>query len=525
MESTLKKKIISSFKLQGLSLKSAASSYLVDVLIPYTYSTDLNDILDKILEAIQQQPLKTAILSRDVVEKAVDECNEASDSDSERALVVIDAFSIPAFEYNSDKRKFFPRDAGTVLFGSANDKSSLWKERYSIVRQATLRHELFAPPAVEGMNAGSRFELKTVEFLLSTSGSSKKVLVLGMLVQIKEGKYHLEDPTGVVEVSLANSQFQIGLFVENSLVLAEGVFDENIFHATAVGFPPSEPSARSRLHLGNVNFFGGPHKTGAKSSVKLQAMERQHSGAMFVFLAEVHLDNEQVMTRLNLLFKGYSSVPPMAFILMGNFSSAPHGNYRNSDLANHFQMLANIITKYPSLLSKSQFIFVPGPSDPGPGNLLPRPPIPATVTRSLSETVPSAVFCSNPCRLQFCTQEIVIFREDLMSKMCRNYVKFPSSSFDMTQHLAKTLTSQFHLCPLPLHVQPIYWQYDHSLRLYPLPDLIVLGDSSKPFTGTELECQITNTGSFATNGGEFKVYMAGTKLIDDSVVLLPTSVK
>ena len=520
MEANLRKRLLSSFKLQGFSLKSDALSYLVDVLTPYSYSTELDDILDRVIEAAQQQDLKSAILGRDIIEKAVDECNEASDNDTEKALVVIDAFSIPAFTYNSDKKKFFPKKGSSNLYGGAADKAALWKERYSIVHQATLRHELFAVPA-SGTNPkhqNSRFQLKTIEYLLSTSGSSTKVLVLGMLVQIVEGKYHLEDPSGTVEVDISSTQFQNGLFTENSLVLAEGIYEDGVFHSSAIGFPPPEPASRSRAHHGNTNFFGGPLTTCAQTSGKLQAMEKQHFHEMFVFLADVFLDDEHVMSKLKMLFEGYSKSPPIAFVFMGNFSSAPFGSAKNENMARGFDALADVITAFPPLLEKSQFLFVPGSADPSPGNILPQPPLPSSITQGLADKVPSAVFCTNPCRIQFCTQEIVVFREDLLNKLCRNYVKFPNASVDMSQHLVKTLLSQAHLCPLPLHVRPVYWQCDHALRLYPLPDLIVLGDYSAPFTVTEAGCTVVNTGSFPHNGFEFKAYFTGTRKVDDSAL-------
>ena len=520
MEANLRKRLLSSFKLQGFSLKSDALSYLVDVLTPYSYSTELDDILDRVIEAAQQQDLKSAILGRDIIEKAVDECNEASDNDTEKALVVIDAFSIPAFTYNSDKKKFFPKKGSSNLYGGAADKAALWKERYSIVHQATLRHELFAVPA-SGTNPkhqNSRFQLKTIEYLLSTSGSSTKVLVLGMLVQIVEGKYHLEDPSGTVEVDISSTQFQNGLFTENSLVLAEGIYEDGVFHSSAIGFPPPEPASRSRAHHGNTNFFGGPLPTCAQTSGKLQAMEKQHFHEMFVFLADVFLDDEHVMSKLKMLFEGYSKSPPIAFVFMGNFSSAPFGSAKNENMARGFDALADVITAFPPLLEKSQFLFVPGSADPSPGNILPQPPLPSSITQGLADKVPSAVFCTNPCRIQFCTQEIVVLREDLLNKLCRNYVKFPNASVDMSQHLVKTLLSQAHLCPLPLHVRPVYWQCDHALRLYPLPDLIVLGDYSAPFTVTEAGCTVVNTGSFPHNGFEFKAYFTGTRKVDDSAL-------
>lgn len=54
-----------------------------------------------------------------------------------------------------------------------------------------------------------------------------------------------------------------------------------------------------------------------------------------------------------------------------------------------------------------------------------RPAIPNSITEEIRKKIPQAIFTSNPCRIQYCTQEIVIFREDIVTKMCRNCVKFP----------------------------------------------------------------------------------------------------
>jgi len=62
----------------------------------------------------------------------------------------------------------------------------------------------------------------------------------------------------------------------------------------------------------------------------------------------------------------------------------------------------------------------------------------------------------------------------------------------MTVQFAKTIVCQSHLCPLPLHVEPIYWTYDNALRTYPLPDVIVCADKYDPFTVTQVECTVTN---------------------------------
>lgn len=46
----------------------------------------------------------------------------------------------------------------------------------------------------------------------------------------------------------------------------------------------------------------------------------------------------------------------------------------------------------------------------------------------------------------------------------------------MFEHLCATLLQQSHLCPVPLESQPVFWNYDHALHLYPIPDVLVLAD-------------------------------------------------
>ena len=47
------------------------------------------------------------------------------------------------------------------------------------------------------------------------------------------------------------------------------------------------------------------------------------------------------------------------------------------------------------------------------------------VTEYIRKKVPHCHFPSNPCRIQFGSRQIVIFREDLLQKMSRNAIKIP----------------------------------------------------------------------------------------------------
>lgn len=71
------------------------------------------------------------------------------------------------------------------------------------------------------------------------------------------------------------------------------------------------------------------------------------------------------------------------------------------------------------LQAESRFVFMPGPDDAGPAGVLPQPPLPRSLTTDLRRVLPTAHFASNPCRLRYATQRIVLFRHDLQRRLLR----------------------------------------------------------------------------------------------------------
>jgi DNA polymerase epsilon subunit 2 len=57
---------------------------------------------------------------------------------------------------------------------------------------------------------------------------------------------------------------------------------------------------------------------------------------------------------------------------MGNFLSDPHGAQSAVSLRDSLKNLADVIAEFPPLLESTKFVLVPGPSDPGFVNILPR---------------------------------------------------------------------------------------------------------------------------------------------------------
>ncbi|KAJ3049037.1 DNA polymerase epsilon subunit 2 [Rhizophlyctis rosea] len=350
-------------------------------------------------------------------------------------------------------------------------------------------------------------------------------VLLGMLTQMEEGKFHLEDPDDFVELDLTKQNIDKGhgIFTFNCFVVAQGVYTEDKrFRVDTLGMPVPERREKSLLAFGhNVNFFGGTYE--ADEEALLTKIELGMTDVSIIIISDVWLDSPKVLMKLRELFEGFSNaVHPLAFLFLGSFSSQPY-LYNTSDHAQYkegFNTLADLLSDFPTLQEQCHFIFVPGPNDPWAANILPRPGIPKYFTSRFRNKVPKAHFVSNPCRIKYCTQEIVVFREDLAHKMRRNAVVSPKENDSASQHmhLVATLLDQAYLSPLPLNVQPVYWAHDHALRLYPSPHLLILADKYEAYNVEYEGTQCINPGSFPNTEYGFMVYAPAGKIVQASQV-------
>lgn len=74
------------------------------------------------------------------------------------------------------------------------------------------------------------------------------------------------------------------------------------------------------------------------------------------------------------------------------------------------------------MTQNTHFLLVPGPLDLAINSILPRRPLLSSFVSRLKSKVPKLQLGSNPYRIKFFDQEIVIFREDMMARMLRNLV-------------------------------------------------------------------------------------------------------
>ncbi|KAG0003939.1 DNA-directed DNA polymerase epsilon, subunit B [Modicella reniformis] len=426
---------------------------------------------------------------------------EEDDVDITELFHVIDAFSMPRWIWAPDIKTFTPEE-----------KTAMFRARYHVLLQRVLRNARFAPPVfIGGAEKNQYMKLTPVKALKGRSGEN--VLIFGMLVRKGDGKFCLEDLDDRIDLAMDHSKNGAGMFTENSFVLVQGHYtDDNVVIVESIGLPLPELREATKKVFGNIDFLGAPREM--RSEEQLKVIAEEYEDISFVILSDVWLDQPKTFAALRTIFEGYSnSTLPLAFIMCGSFKSQPFllngqesGPYRES-----FNQLAELIAEFPTIANFCYFIFVPGPNDPWGGNILPRPKIPDFYTAKMRSLVKRSMFTSNPCRIKYCDQEIVIFREDIMNRLLRNCIVPPCGDVVIQKQLARTIIDGAHLCPLPLTTRQVSWAYDHALRIYPIPDALILADKFEAYSTKYKNCHCMNPGSFPTSDYSWKVYYPASR--------------
>eukprot|EP00937_MAST-01D_sp_MAST-1D-sp2_P002524 g2524.t1 len=512
------------FKLAGLSVRADAAKALASML---AREDDVQAALGKVVDAlktrVERQELTTSVVDMDAITAVVADLTKDEGDVAQESIQFINAFKMPVLQYNPVRKTFALDHAKRPLHADARHKVEMFRERFALVQQRVLRNKLFSKPLLG--NNRDYIELTPLDSLLGSSGAK---CLLGMLCQQEEGAYCLEDATSSITLDLSRCRTTDGIFTENCIVMVEGELVDDVFVASMMGFPPPEPRAETMRVMGptQLDVLGASYSS--HHLAEMQELEERSTDSMFVLVSDCHLDQAAVLGKLRVLLQGFEPLQPQLFVFLGNFCSQPlgHGEAGVREMVRHFDALARLLLEFPRLCQHSQFVFVPGPDDPGAANVLPRPALPRFFTDRLRARLPNAYFASNPCRIRFYTQEIVVFREEILHKMRRHAVlplggghgqagapgagAGATRERDSAEHLLKTICDQAHLCPLPLAARPIYWGYDHALRLCPLPDVLILADRTDQYQWKYEDCAVLNPGSFPTDFS-FVVYRPATR--------------
>ncbi|KAH7836794.1 hypothetical protein Vadar_005767 [Vaccinium darrowii] len=411
----LRKKVQKKFRMRGYTLKVEALNEVLSFLSHYPQ----DEALDLLLDDLHRQSLKSSILDKETVHRVTSLLLEAESAtggvdespnctSTSAALRIIDTFIVPKFRYDPVKKIFYEHTGKIPIHGDASSKAILYRDRFLLLLQRLSRDPHFSKPAFdrERSQLGS-CEISPIQSLIGLTG---RRWVMGLISQLEDGHFYLEDLTAAVEINLSNA-------ISSKCV-------------KTFGFPPLEDRDKSISAFPGLDFFGGGTLT-KEETLRLDEMEKKAVNDMFVVMSDIWLDNEETMRKLEKVLDGYEDedVVPSLFVLMGNFCSHPCNLSFNSfsSLRVQFGKLGQMIGAHKKLMEQSRFLLIPGPDDPGPSTVLPRCALPYYVTEEFQKHIPNAIFSSNPCRVKFCTQEMVFFRQDLLYRMRRSCLIRPST--------------------------------------------------------------------------------------------------
>lgn len=148
---------------------------------------------------------------------------------------------------------------------------------------------------------------------------------MGVISQLEDGHFYLEDLTASVEIDLSKAKVTTGFLSENTIVVAEGEMLVNgIYQVITCGFPPLEERDKSLKSLAQHDFFGCGTLT-KEETLRLAELEKRSLNDMFVILSDIWVDSEEAMGKLETVLDGFESqeVVPSLFVFMGNFCSHP----------------------------------------------------------------------------------------------------------------------------------------------------------------------------------------------------------
>ncbi|KAF1802798.1 DNA polymerase alpha/epsilon subunit B-domain-containing protein [Mucor lusitanicus] len=426
---------------------------------------------------------------------------------------VVDAFNLPKLVYDELTRSFHKSKERSTLLPEANEKGDMYRERYKLVKQRLLRNENFCPPNMSDASNSDIIKITPIKALIGHD--EEEFVMFGMLTQVEEGKLHLEDEDAHIELIMHEANYDYGLFTDGAFVLVEGIYRDHRFYVKEINLPPAESREMTDALFSHVDFMGLPKPLVDEKLLKIE--ETTNEDITFVILSDVYLDQPKVMAALRIIFKGYSDAQvPLAFIMIGNFSSKSfvYAGSDSDEYKDNFSALADLISEFPDLATHSNWVFVPGPKDPWAGKSLPQNPILPSFVNRVKQKARKVTFTTNPCRIRYCTQDIVIFREDWLQKLWRNTLLTTNLEEDPEpiRHFVHTIVDQGHLSPLPLTIKPVSWAFDNALRLYPLPHALIIADKCENYGITYEGTHCINPGSFPNSDFTWTVYYPHSRI-------------
>ncbi|QBM87365.1 DNA polymerase epsilon subunit 2 [Metschnikowia aff. pulcherrima] len=506
----------------------------------------------------------------------------------------------PNFHFDRIRKQFSPRDkAGKKLRPALRASLEYFSQRYFLLADRMSRDENFQKTSFSSIaainhtlaNQPQKGEITLIKNVLGRDGN--KFRLFGLLLKNMNGNLVLEDSSDHIELNVTRAEkFKGSFFCPGMFVIVDGIYSASggsrandgdvisgCFHVSVISQPVAETRDLAMDAYGHLDFLGihNDAKLAGLSLVKIDralrrklvALEKTLHGHRLILLgSNVFLDDLKVRAGLQKFFAkledqihdlDQADAGNITVVMTGSFASQALTSAKGSVTAisnseeykANFDWLAEMLAKFPLVVNTCKLLLIPGANDPWqstyslgkPGSsTLPQTPIPKVFVTRLERLFPrgSLILGWNPMRINYISQEIVLFRDDLMTKLKRNDIVFESDlEFERMQlereargedqnveniigdevhlsakirqarKLVKTLLDQGNLQPFLKDLRLVSPNYLHVMRIEPLPNTIALFDSKfESFEVTYNGCKMTNLGSFISNKNNRKLNYA-----------------
>lgn len=442
---------------------------------------------------------------------------------------VINAFDQPLFDYNHHRKQYELSKTKDSKFSSTsvNSNIALFQRRFHIVKDRVLRNENFQASSFSAFSSfqgdSENNSITQIKNLLGRD--NQRFMLFGMLTLLN-GDWHLQDHSDKIQLDISQAEPNIGsYYVPGNMVLCDGIHSSGKFYCSSMGHPPGERRADTLEANGNIDFLGihANLRIDKDLNTKLKLLEREMDHKIIILGSNCHLDDLKTLDALTKLFLRLSeqeqSEIPISIIFNGSFASSPK---HSSEYKNLFDSLASILDKYPVIAGNVSLVFVPGENDQWQTPLWPKQTIPHFFGSRINKACRNVRWASNPTRMVYLSQELVIVRDDLGARLRRNTVLFPKINKNQdsdeedddegkrteierleslppkvseARKVVKTILDQGHLTPFVKSLKPVIWHLDHTLHLSPIPSVLILSDPTSPaFDVTYNGCRCLNPG-------------------------------
>ncbi|GAY61781.1 hypothetical protein CUMW_212660 [Citrus unshiu] len=210
MSGQTRKKIQKKLKIRGYGLRMDALDEILSFVNRFPDAED--EAIDLLLDQLEHESsLKSSIIDKESVNRVTSvllQAEAAAEGDSgsasnHSAIRVIDAFLVPKFRYDSIKKHFYQHAGSLPIHGEASAKAALYRDRFLLLFQRVSRDQHFSRPSFDVVNSefGS-CEISTIQSLVGQTG---RRWVMGVISQLEDGHFYLEDLAASVEIDLSKA--------------------------------------------------------------------------------------------------------------------------------------------------------------------------------------------------------------------------------------------------------------------------------------------------------------------------------